>query len=83
MKSSQQLSSLFLQLHTLLQSGVGLVAGLLEAGQSLRVESRMPAGGVIFSDGMETDCLPFDAGAIAEIRAAAAHAHLVTRADEP
>lgn len=65
------------------QSGVGLVAGLLEAGQSLRVESRMPAGGVIFSDGMETDCLPFDAGAIAEIRAAAAHAHLVTRADEP
>lgn len=65
------------------QSGVSLVAGLLEGGQSLRVESRMPAGGVIFSDGMETDCLPFDAGAIAEIRAAAAHAHLVMRAEEP
>ena len=62
------------------QSGVSLVAGLLEGGQPLRVESRMPAGGVIFSDGMESDCLPFDAGAIVEIRAAARHAHLVTRA---
>lgn len=63
------------------QSGVSLVAGLLEGGQPLRVESRMPAGGVIFSDGMESDCLPFDAGAIVEIRAAARHAHLVTRAE--
>ena len=62
------------------QSGVSLVAGLLEGGQPLRVESRMPAGGVIFSDGMESDCLPFDAGAIVEIRAAARHAPLVTRA---
>ena len=62
------------------QSGVSLVAGLLDGGQPLRVESRMPAGGVIFSDGMESDCLPFDAGAIVEIRAAARHAHLVTRA---
>ena len=63
------------------QSGVSLVAGLLDGGQPLRVESRMPAGGVIFSDGMESDCLPFDAGAIVEIRAAARHAHLVTRAE--
>ncbi|MBK9066759.1 MAG: NAD(+)/NADH kinase [Gemmatimonadetes bacterium] len=65
------------------QSGVSVVAGLLPAGEPLRVESRMPAGGVIFSDGMESDCLPFDAGAIAEIRAAARHAHLVTRNEEP
>ena len=36
-------------------SGSALVAGFLEQGQELIIESLMPAGGVIFSDGIEAD----------------------------
>lgn len=61
------------------QSGVTLVAGTLDPGETMTIESRMAANGVIFSDGMETDFLPFDAGAVAAIRAAERHALLVTR----
>lgn len=61
-------------------SGADLVAGLLPAGGAMVVESRMPSGGVIFSDGMEDDYLRFESGAIAEIRAAAEVALLVTPA---
>jgi NAD kinase len=53
-----------------------LVAGVLEPGSELRLESRMAANGVIFSDGMEDDFLAFNAGALATIRAAGAHAIL-------
>jgi len=59
------------------QSQAGLVAGLLEAGEELVAESRMPSGGVIFSDGMEQDFLDFNAGATVEIRTAAEQARLV------
>lgn len=59
------------------QSTAGLVAGLLEAGEGLVLESRMPSGGVIFSDGMEQDYLEFNAGAAVEIRTAAQQARLV------
>ena len=59
------------------QSQAGLVAGLLEEGEGLVVESRMPSGGVIFSDGMEQDYLDFNAGATVEIRTAAELARLV------
>jgi regulator of protease activity HflC (stomatin/prohibitin superfamily) len=41
------------------------------------VESRMPSGGVIFSDGVEEDFLAFSAGATAHIRPAAQRARLV------
>lgn len=58
-------------------SHAGLVAGLLEAGGALRIESLMPAGGVIFSDGVEHDFLGFHSGAIATIRAAERQARLV------
>lgn len=54
-----------------------LVAGLLEPGKLLRVESLMPAGGVIFSDGVEADFLPFNSGTTAEIMAADEQATLV------
>ena len=58
-------------------SQANLVAGLLEPGQALRVESLMPAGGVIFSDGVEADFLPFNSGTTAEIMAAEEQAQLV------
>ncbi|MBI2825148.1 MAG: NAD+ kinase [Planctomycetia bacterium] len=59
------------------QSRAGLVAGLLDEGQELVVESLMPAGGVIFSDGVEADFLPFISGTIARIKASQQQAHLV------
>src|SRR5438552_1298328 len=38
-------------------SGVQLGAGLIEPGDALVLESHMPEGGVIFSDGVEADAL--------------------------
>ena len=58
-------------------SEAGLVAGLVEAGQRLRIESAMPADGVVFSDGVEADALRFESGATAEIGAAEQRAQLV------
>lgn len=58
-------------------SEAGLVAGLVGAGERLRVESAMPADGVVFSDGMEADALRFESGATAEIGAAEQRAQLV------
>ncbi|WP_374435033.1 sugar kinase [Inhella sp.] len=48
-------------------SAVGLVHGHVSAQQPLRLRSRMPEQGVIFSDGMETDFLRFTAGVEATI----------------
>lgn len=58
-------------------SGVGLTAGLLEAGEALQLESHMPDGGVIFSDGIEADALAFNSGTVATVRAAARKTRLV------
>lgn len=58
-------------------SHAGLVAGVIAPGASLSLESLMPSGGVIFSDGIEADALAFDSGAIATISAAAHRTHLV------
>jgi hypothetical protein len=54
-----------------------IVAGILQAGEELSIESRMPSYGVIFSDGMEADFLQFNSGAIAHVRAAEQCARLV------
>jgi hypothetical protein len=59
------------------RSEVGIAAGTLAPGEELVVESMMPSGGAIFSDGMEGDFLQFDSGFTATIRAAAQRAHLV------
>lgn len=59
-------------------SQAGIVAGVLESGNELVVESLMPSGGVIFSDGMEADFLEFNSGAIAGLHIAQQRAHLVT-----
>ena len=58
-------------------SSTGVVAGLLEAGEELVLESLMPTSGVIFSDGVEADAAGFNSGAIARIRAAAQRTRLV------
>ena len=50
---------------------------MLESGEELVLESLMPSGGVIFSDGMEMDYLQFNSGAVAHIRAAEQRARLV------
>lgn len=44
-----------------------LVAGVLDEGQELVIESLMPSDGVIFSDGIESDFLQFTSGTIARI----------------
>jgi hypothetical protein len=47
------------------------------AGETIAIESLMPSGGVIFSDGVEADALDFNSGAIAAIGAAAQRTQLV------
>ncbi|AKJ04193.1 NAD kinase [Archangium gephyra] len=58
-------------------SAASVVAGFVSAQQELEVESRMPSGGVIFSDGVEEDFLAFNAGTTARVRPAAQRARLV------
>jgi hypothetical protein len=58
-------------------SHTSLVAGVVAPGESLGLESLMPAGGVIFSDGVVDDALDFNSGAIVRIGAAAQRTQLV------
>ena len=58
-------------------SQANVVAGMLEAERELVLESLMPSGGTVFSDGMEADFLQFNSGAIATVRAADQRARLV------
>ena len=58
-------------------SRASLVAGMIDSGQELVLESLMPSGGAIFSDGMEADFIQFNSGAIATVRAAENRARLV------
>lgn len=60
-------------------SQAGLVAGVVEPGAEIVIESDMPSNGVIFSDGVEADALEFNAGAIAHIRTSAGKARLVVK----
>ena len=58
-------------------SQANIVAGILQQRQALQLESLMPSGGVIFSDGIEADYLQFNSGSMATIRAADETAQLV------
>ena len=58
-------------------SQANIVAGLLASGEALVLESLMPSGGAVFSDGMEADFLQFNSGATATVRAAVQRARLV------
>jgi hypothetical protein len=63
----------FISLH----SKASIIAGSLGPDLPLRLESHMPVGGVIFSDGIEADHLDFNSGTIAEISLAKNKAKLV------
>jgi hypothetical protein len=54
-----------------------LVVGLLEQQEELILESLMPEGGAIFSDGIEDDFLEFNSGSTVRIRIAQQQARLV------
>ncbi len=58
-------------------STTSLVYGSVTARQPLRLRSRMPESGVIFSDGMESDYLRFTAGMEATITVAERRGRLV------
>lgn len=62
-------------------SGIGLVAGRIRTGEELTLESRMPQGGVVFSDGIESDFLEFNGGSIVRIGIAPHRARLVVPGD--
>ena len=49
-------------------SAAGLVFGWIEPDEELVIESQMPGGGVIFSDGVEDDGLQFNSGSVARIK---------------
>jgi NAD kinase len=58
-------------------SSAAHTAGVLASGEALKLESLMPSGGVVFSDGMEADSLQFNSGVTAVVSAAAQRAQLV------
>lgn len=58
-------------------SAAGVVAGWVPEAEPLQLESLMPSGGVIFSDGVEADFLRFDSGAVARVGVAPERARLV------
>jgi len=58
-------------------SQAAVVAGTVLPDAPLALESQMPSGGVIFSDGIEADHLDFNSFAIATIRVAPEKANLV------
>lgn len=58
-------------------SGAEIVAGLVTPEFPLVIESEMAEGGVIFSDGVEADFLPFNSGTIATISLAKKKTQLV------
>lgn len=49
-------------------TGVKLIFGEVSGTRTLKLESHMPEYGVIFSDGIEADAIPFNSGCIAEIK---------------
>jgi NAD kinase len=58
-------------------SQIGLTVGFITAKQSLQLESHMPFNGIVFSDGIESDFLQFNAGCKLEISIAKQKANIV------
>jgi NAD kinase len=58
-------------------SQAGIIAGLIPPLEKLEMESLMPSGGVIFSDGIESDYMQFNSGATVTVGAAPETAQLV------
>jgi NAD kinase len=62
-----------------IRTQTGINAGVISNQNSLTIESLMPSGGVIFSDGIETDFLKFNSGSIAKIGIAPETAKIVVK----
>ena len=60
-----------------IRTQTGITAGIIRNQSALTLESLMPANGVIFSDGIESDFLKFNSGAVATIGIAKETAVLV------
>lgn len=58
-------------------SQAGLVAGIIDDGERILLESNMPTNGVIFSDGIEQDFVAFNSGAVSQVSVAKERAFLV------
>jgi NAD kinase len=58
-------------------SSAGLVTGWIADGQDLLLESSMPSGGCVFSDGIEADSIEFNSGAAVRVHRAKEKARLV------
>jgi NAD kinase len=58
-------------------SSAGLVTGWIADGQDLLLESTMPSGGCVFSDGIEADSVEFNSGAVVRVHRAKERARLV------
>lgn len=65
-----------------IRTQTGITAGVIKGQNHLTIESLMPTSGIIFSDGIETDFLKFNSGAIATIGIANETAKLVTKRQE-
>jgi len=53
------------------------VFGTIGKGQRMRIVSRMPEGGVVFSDGVLEDALTFTSGSVAEVVVSDRKANLI------
>jgi NAD kinase len=60
-----------------IRTQIGITAGIIKKQNFLTIESLMPSGGVIFSDGVESDFVQFNSGAIATIAIAKETANIV------
>lgn len=60
-------------------SGASIVCGSITSSTPLELESQIPEGGVIFSDGVESDFLAFNAGTLAEVGLSPRKTKLVIR----
>lgn len=58
-------------------TGASIVCGTITSSAPLKLESQIPEGGVIFSDGVESDFLTFNAGTLAEVGLSARKTKLV------
>lgn len=59
------------------RTGTDIVKGIVTVGSTLKVQSKMPIGGVLFSDGMVDDAIPFNSGSQVEIGISQKSAQLV------
>ncbi|UPQ78633.1 sugar kinase [Flavobacterium azooxidireducens] len=62
-----------------IRTQTGITTGIIKGQNHLTIESLMPTGGIIFSDGIESDFLKFNSGSIVTIGIAAETANIVLK----